>query len=76
MMAAVRLAELLMTKHATLFAKHFRKEGVLHALQALAASAPDAVEQASDQPGSPKPSGASPSRARPSTRSRVSMLVV
>ena len=71
MMAAVRLAELLMTKHATLYAKHFRKEGVVHALQALAASAPDAMElPAEQQSGSPK--GASPSRSRPSTRSRVS----
>ena len=71
-MAAVRLAELLMTKHPTLYAKHFRKEGVVHALQSLAASAPEAMEQCPEQPGSPDPSTSSPQRSRPSTRSRVS----
>ena len=44
-MAAVRLAELLMARHQSLYAKHFRKEGVVHALQALSATAHDAVER-------------------------------
>lgn len=44
-MAAVRLAELLMARHQALYAKHFRKEGVVHALQALSASHSGAVEQ-------------------------------
>ena len=65
-MAAVRLAELLMARHQSLYAKHFRKEGVVHALQALSASHSDAVERAQVQPSSrPCCTQAQPARCKP-----------